>query len=170
MRRWLGLLSLCLLQCGGEPAHVEAPRSSPPTRALGFDEEARELLLELTAVDTSHGHETNALRPVAERLKAAGIASEIVESAPGRGNLVARLKGNGSKKPLLLLAHVDVVPVEGQPWSVPPFKPIEKDGFLYGRGIADDKSMVAAFTAIVLELQRTKTPLARDIILALTAD
>ena len=79
------------------------------------------------------------------------------------------MRGNGSKKPLLLLAHVDVVPVEGQPWTSPPFTPIEKDGFLIARGVGDDKGMAAAATAIVLELARNKTPLARDVVLALTA-
>jgi acetylornithine deacetylase/succinyl-diaminopimelate desuccinylase-like protein len=127
------------------------------------------LLVELTAVDTSHGNETAALRPVLERLKAVGVPGQIVESAPGRGNLIARLKGSGSKKPMLLLAHIDVVPVEGQPWTVAPFTPVEKDGFLFGRGIVDDKSMAAAFIAIVLELARSKTALSRDVILALTA-
>src|SRR4051794_30351886 len=148
-----------------------APVAGAPSTAYpgSFEAEARALLVELAAVDTSHGGETIALRPVADRLKSAGVAVEIAGSAPGRGNLVARIKGNGSKKPLLLLAHIDVVPGEGQPWSVPAFPPTEKDGFLWGRGIADDKAMAAVFTAIVLELARNKTPLSRDVILALTA-
>ncbi len=107
--------------------------------------------------------------PLADRLRAAGVAAEIVESAPGRGNLVARIKGSGAKRPLLLLAHIDVVPIEGQPWTVPPFPLTEKDGFLWGRGVADDKAMAAAFAAIVLELARSKTALSRDVILTLTA-
>jgi acetylornithine deacetylase/succinyl-diaminopimelate desuccinylase-like protein len=132
-------------------------------------EEARQILLQLLAVDTSHGHETDALRPIAERLRAAGVTSEIVESAPGRGSLVARLRGSGHKRPLLLLAHVDVVPIEGQPWTSPPFAPTHRDGYLYARGVGDDKSMAAAFTAIVLQMARAKRPHARDVILALTA-
>ena len=136
---------------------------------LGFEAEARALLEQLVAVDTSHGGETTALRPIVAQLASAGVAAEIVESSPGRGNLIARLKGNGTKKPLLLIAHVDVVPVEGQPWTVPAFPSSEKEGFLWGRGVADDKSMAAAFTAIVLQLAREKTPLTRDVILALTA-
>lgn len=166
------------LSCGApEPA---APRSraasvtstAPPAMAvpLSFQAESRAILDQLAAVDTSHGGETAALRPLAEKLKSAGIAVELVESAPGRGNLVARIKGSGAKKPLLLLAHIDVVPVEGQPWTVPPFPPTEKDGFLWGRGIADDKSMAAVFSAIMLDLARNKTSLTRDVILALTAD
>src|SRR5438552_1718195 len=84
----------------------------------------------VTAADTSHGGETAALRPLAERFRQAGVPVELLESAPGRGNLVARLRGSGRKRPLLLLAHVDVVPVEGQPWTAPPFRPTEKDGYL----------------------------------------
>jgi len=132
-------------------------------------EEARQLLEQLVSVDTSHGHETDALGPLAERLRAAGLNPQVLESAPGRGNLVARLRGDGTKKPLLLLAHVDVVPVEGQPWTVPAFKPTEKDGWLYGRGINDDKGQVAIFTAVFLELAREKAKLHRDVILALTS-
>lgn len=162
---------------GALPMTAPSASSAPPAASatgnagapLSFEAEARAIHEQLVAVDTSHGNETAALRPIAERLKREGIASEIVESAPGRGNLVARLAGDGSKKPLLLLAHVDVVPVEGQPWTVPAFPSTEKDGFLYGRGVADDKAMAAAFTAVVLDLARKKTPLARDVILALTA-
>jgi acetylornithine deacetylase/succinyl-diaminopimelate desuccinylase-like protein len=140
-----------------------------PAAPATVEAEARELLDAMLRVETSHGGETAALSPIAERLRAAGLAVELVESAPGRGNLIARVRGNGSKKPLLLLAHVDVVPVEGQPWSSPPFTPREQDGFLIARGVGDDKGMAAAATAIVLELARSKTPLSRDVILALTA-
>lgn len=166
---------LALVACAASPGRVSttASTSTSPAAATAprsFEDEARALLVSLSAVDTSHGRETDALRPIAEELKRAGVPVEIIESAPGRGNLIARLAGNGTKKPLLLLAHVDVVPIEGQPWTVPPFPTTEKDGFLWGRGVADDKSMAAAFTAIVLDLARKKTPLSRDVILALTAD
>jgi acetylornithine deacetylase/succinyl-diaminopimelate desuccinylase-like protein len=184
------LAVVSLAACGGgtpppaasapKVAEVAGPSAAPPTAAtqtppvaakpaLPFEDEARALLLEMTAVDTSHGQETALLRPVLERLRAAGVAGQILESAPGRGNLVARIKGSGAKKPLLLLAHVDVVPVEGQPWTVKPFEPVEKDGFLFGRGINDDKTMAAIFTAAMLDLARQKTALSRDVILALTA-
>jgi acetylornithine deacetylase/succinyl-diaminopimelate desuccinylase-like protein len=123
----------------------------------------------MVSVDTSHGGETKLLEPIAALYREAGVPVQILESAPGRGNLIARLKGSGAKKPMLLLAHVDVVPVEGQPWTVSPFAVTEKDGFLWGRGINDDKSMAAAIVAVTLELARTHAPLTRDVIVALTS-
>jgi acetylornithine deacetylase/succinyl-diaminopimelate desuccinylase-like protein len=123
----------------------------------------------MVRVDTSHGHETTLLEPIAARYRELGVPVQILESAPGRGNLIARLQGNGQKRPLLLLAHVDVVPVEGQPWTVPAFEVTEKEGYLWGRGVNDDKQMAAAFVAITLELARAHTPLTRDVIVALTS-
>jgi acetylornithine deacetylase/succinyl-diaminopimelate desuccinylase-like protein len=131
--------------------------------------EARAILDELVSFDTSHGGETTALAPLAERFRRAGVPVELLESAPGRGNLVARLRSRGRKRPLLVLAHVDVVPVEGQPWTTPPFHATERDGYLYGRGVGDDKAMAAAAAAVALDLARTHAPLARDLIIALTA-
>jgi acetylornithine deacetylase/succinyl-diaminopimelate desuccinylase-like protein len=126
-------------------------------------------LEQMVRVDTSHGHETDLLQPIAARLRAEGFAPELVESAPGRGNLIARYRGNGAKRPLLLIAHVDVVPVEGQPWTVPPFQLTEKDGFLWGRGVNDDKGMAAVIVAMAVEMARGKPALSRDVIFALTA-
>jgi len=137
--------------------------------ASPVEAEAREVLDQLLRVDTSHGNETRALQPLLSRFEQAGIKAQLVESAPGRGNLVARVRGTGAKRPLLLLAHIDVVPVEGQPWTVPPFEPTEKDGYLYARGVSDDKAMAAAFTAIALEAARSPQKLSRDLIVALTA-
>ncbi len=133
---------------------------------------ARRLLDELVAVDTSNppGNEDKAARLVAARLRAAGIEPVLVPFAPGRSNLVARLKGDGSKRPLLLLAHLDVVGAAGQRWTTPPFAVTEKDGWLYGRGVTDDKSWVAMATALLIELHRSRAPLHRDVILALTGD
>src|SRR3989440_704586 len=137
--------------------------------ASPVEAEAREILDEILRVDTSHGNETAALQPLLVRFQRAGVRAQILESAPGRGNLVARVPGTGAMRPLLLLAHIDVVPVEGQPWTVPPFQPTEKDGYLYARGVNDDKAMAAAFTALALEAARTPQKLSRDLIVALTA-
>jgi acetylornithine deacetylase/succinyl-diaminopimelate desuccinylase-like protein len=145
-------------------------RAAPPLATnLAFDADYRQLLERMVTVDTSHGSETKLLEPIAALYRDAGVQVQILESAPGRGNLVARLKGSGAKKPLLLLAHVDVVPIDGQPWTVAPFALTDKDGFLWGRGVNDDKSMAAAIVAVTLELARAHTPLTRDIIVALTA-
>src|SRR2546421_12165704 len=137
--------------------------------ATPVEAEAREILDQLLRVDTSHGNETAALKPLLTRFQSAGVPAQLIESAPGRGNLIARVRGTGSKRPLLLLAHIDVVPVEGQPWTVPPFVPTEKDGYLYARGVSDDKAMAAAFSAIALEVARGQQKLSRDLIVALTA-
>jgi acetylornithine deacetylase/succinyl-diaminopimelate desuccinylase-like protein len=103
------------------------------------------------------------------RLTEAGIDAKMLEPQLGRGNLVARLRGDGSKKPLLLIAHIDTAPADGAKWSSSPFSLTEKDGFLYGRGVGGDKALAAAYSAVVLELKRSGTRLNRDIILALTA-
>ncbi len=159
-----------LVLSGCTPAAATAkPAAAPSPVDKALADETRATLDSLVAVDTSHGHETDALKPIADRLRAAGLPVEIVESAPGRGNLVARYKGSGAKRPLLLIAHVDVVPVEGQPWTVPAFQVTEKDGFLWGRGVNDDKGMASAIVALALEMARTKPALSRDVIFALTA-
>src|SRR4051812_9830293 len=129
--------------------------------------EATKILQELVRIDTSNppGNETKPAEYVKAVLAKEGIDSVIVESAPGRGSLIARLKGNGAKKPLLLLGHLDVVGVERARWTVDPFAALIKDGYLYGRGAEDDKSMDAANLAVFLKLHRDKTPLDRDVIL-----
>ena len=157
---------LLLLPLTSLAAGAASTATPVPARVV---EEARQLLDQMVSVDSSHGHETDVLTPIAERLRGAGLNPQLLESAPGRGNLIARLRGDGTKKPLLLLAHVDVVPVEGQPWTVPAFKTTEKDGWLYGRGVNDDKGQAAMFIAVFLELAREKAKLHRDVILALTS-
>src|SRR6266851_9870444 len=129
--------------------------------------EATRLLGALVKIDTSNppGDESRAAEYIKGVLAAEGISAQIYESAPGRGNLVARLKGNGKKKPLLLLGHIDVVGVERDKWTVDPFAAIQKDGYLYGRGSIDDKSMDAANLEVFLLLHRLKVPLDRDVIL-----
>src|SRR4051794_16947032 len=129
--------------------------------------EAVKFLGDLVKIDTSNppGNETRAAEYIKGVLAAEGITAQIFESAPGRGNLVARLKGNGKKKPLLLMGHLDVVGVERDKWTVDPFAATIKDGYLFGRGSIDDKSMDAANLEVFLLLHRLKVPLDRDVIL-----
>lgn len=129
--------------------------------------EAVKFLRELVKIDTSNppGNETRAAEYIKGVLAAEGITAQIFESAPGRGNIVARLKGNGKKKPLLLMGHLDVVGVERDKWTMDPFAATVKDGYLYGRGSVDDKSMDAANLEVFLLLHRMKVPLDRDVIL-----
>jgi acetylornithine deacetylase/succinyl-diaminopimelate desuccinylase-like protein len=135
---------------------------------------AREIfrqLIEINTTDTPAGNVTTAADAVATRLKAAGITDvQVLGPDPRKGNLVARLKGNGKKRPLLLLAHLDVVEAKRTDWSVDPFTFLEKDGFFYGRGTSDDKGMAAQFVANIIRLKREGVTLDRDLILALTAD
>jgi acetylornithine deacetylase/succinyl-diaminopimelate desuccinylase-like protein len=134
--------------------------------------EVRELLGALVAADTSNppGNEARAVALGAERLRGAGIAYEVTEFAPGRQNLVARLRGDGREPPLLLLAHIDVVGTSGQTWTADPHVMTERDGFLIGRGVGDDLGMAAVVLEEILLLQRRSTALRRDVILAWTGD
>ena len=129
-------------------------------------DETVEILTRLVKIDTSNppGNEIQAARAIEAILQAEGIPSRIVESAPGRASLVARLKGSGAKRPLLIMGHTDVVGVERSRWTMDPFAAVIKDGYLHGRGAEDDKAMVAANLAVFLELHRDRTPLDRDVI------
>lgn len=156
----------CLLSLAILISTSAATQQSSPDQGKA-QEETVKFLSDLVKIDTSNppGNETRAAEYIKGVLAAEGIPSQIYESAPGRGNLVARLKGNGSKKPLLLFGHLDVVGVERDKWTVDPFSAVIKDGFLYGRGSIDDKAMDAANLEVFLLLHRLKIPLDRDVIL-----
>ncbi len=107
-------------------------------------------------------------RPAAEYLKQVleteGIATKVFELEPNRLNVVARLKGNGSKRPLLIMGHTDTVNVDPAKWTFPPFSATRDGGYIYGRGTVDDKDNVAAALMTMLLLKRSNVPLARDVI------
>ena len=134
--------------------------------------EYRRVLEGLVALDTSNppGRERKAARYLESLLASEGIPGRIYEAAPGRGNFVARLEGDGRQAPLLLLGHVDVVGVERDKWSGDPFRMEERDGFLYGRGVIDDKGMVAAEAMTLILLKRMRVPLERDVIFLAECD
>ncbi len=138
---------------------------------------AREVYKELVEVNTvdSVGSVTKAAQAMAKRFLAAGFPARDVRlvvppGKPTKGNLVVRYRGRGQGKPILLLAHLDVVAALRSDWTIDPFKLTEKDGYFYGRGSGDDKAMASIFVANLLTDRRNGWVPDRDVILALTAD
>ena len=130
-------------------------------------------LIEINTTDSS-GNSTEAAEAMAVRFRNAGFpASDIrvLGPDPRKGNLVVRYRGRDSSvKPILLLAHLDVVEAKREDWTIEPFKFTEKDGYYYGRGVVDDKAMAAIFVANLLRMKQQGVVPQRDIVLALTAD
>ncbi|MBS7646493.1 M20/M25/M40 family metallo-hydrolase [Candidatus Bathyarchaeota archaeon] len=137
-----------------------------------IEEEVTTLLSDLIKINTTNppGNETKAAKFLAETLERDGFKCEILESAPGRGNVITRLKGTGEKPSLLLLSHLDVVAANPKEWSVDPFSGLVKDGFVWGRGAMDMKSMTAMEVMVMKLLKRNGVRLKGDVILAATAD
>src|SRR5258708_4861402 len=147
------------------PAHALTPQQQ---RAFDIYKE----LVEINTV-TETGDTARAADAMAARLIAAGFDSadvQVFKPAPRKGNLVARLRGSGTRKPILLLAHLDVVEARSEDWSVDPFRLTEKDGYFYGRGSGDDKYMAASFVANLIRYKQEGYRPERDIILALETD
>ena len=140
------------------------------------DQLARDIFKELIEINTTDGPSgsvTKAAEAMAARLRAGGFAAadvQVLGPDPRKHNVVARYRGKGTKRPILLLAHLDVVEARREDWTTDPFTFLEKDGFFYGRGTTDDKSMAAHFVANLLRLKKEGFTPERDLILALTAD
>jgi acetylornithine deacetylase/succinyl-diaminopimelate desuccinylase-like protein len=147
---------------GGNP-------SSPSPNQL-----ARDVYRELVETNTTQAAgTTRAAEAMAARLRAAGFPAgdvEVLGPEPAKRNLVARLRGSGARKPLLLLAHLDVVEARRDDWSFDPFVLLEKEGYFYGRGTTDDKAMAAIFIANLIRYRQEGYRPDRDLIVALTAD
>lgn len=179
----VGILVLavcCILCCGTHSSAQGLTGQSPQTAPLSADVaklqgEAIIWLQDLIRINTSNppGNEIVAAKYIADVLKKEGIPSEIFESTPGRGFLVARLSATAMPNPsraLLLMAHLDVVGVDKSKWSVDPFGAVMKDGYMYGRGTIDDKSMVVANLAVLISLKRSSARLNRDVIFLAEGD
>ena len=152
-------------------------RAQEPTR-LDFarlSDDATAWLTGLLRIDTTNppGNELAAARYLADILQKEGIPAEVIESAPGRGIVIARLRSGPIADPsraLLLLGHTDVVGVQREKWSVDPFGGVTRDGFLYGRGAIDDKGMTVACLAVLVGLKRAGVRLDRDVIFLAEGD
>src|SRR4030095_5733722 len=151
--------------------------STPEPLTLTPDQQlAREIFAQLIEIDTtdSAGDNTAAAHAIETRLIAAGYPRDdvvVLEPAPRKGNLVARLRSPAPRqKPILLLAHLDVVEADPADWSVPPFEFLERDGYYYGRGTSDDKDQASIWAASMIRWKREGYAPNRDIIMALTAD
>jgi acetylornithine deacetylase/succinyl-diaminopimelate desuccinylase-like protein len=120
----------------------------------------------IVRINTSNppGNETSVVNYLKEVLDREGISSQVFALEPHRANLVARLKGNGRKKPVLFLGHTDTVGVQREVWPVDPFGAVRKDGYIWGRGTTDNKDCVTAGLMLMLQLKRLRVPLDRDVI------
>ena len=153
---------------------VQAPAAANPNLSQ-IEIEAISWLQGLLRINTTNppGNELVAAKYLADILQKNGIQSEIFESTPGRGILVARLASSAVSDPsraLLLLGHLDVVGVDKSKWTVDPFGAVLKDGYIYGRGTIDDKSMTIANLAVFIAIKRSGLRLTRDIIFLAEGD
>ncbi len=150
--------------------------ASSQAQQTKWDSVARSLFKELVEINTteSSGSTLEAARAMAARLKTAGFPDSdvvVLENAPKKGNIIARLRGRSTgKKPILLLSHIDVVEAKAEDWTLPPFQFIERDGTFFGRGVADDKDEGAIHLALIMRMREERFVPDRDIIVALTAD
>src|SRR5258706_2338280 len=137
----------------------------------------REIYRELVEINTtdSAGSCTAAAEAMAARLKAGGLPAQDVQiivppGGPKKGNLVARYRGTGAKKPVMLLGHLDVVEAKREDWQRDPFKLVEENGYFYARGASDDKAMVAVFVANLIRYRRGGLPPERGLLLIAACD
>jgi len=151
------LFSLCLCASATYPQDPNWTKLAP---------EILERYSALLRIDTSNppGNETAAAEYVRKVLEREGIPSQLYALETSRANLVACIKGNGSKRPILIMGHTDVVGVQREKWSVDPFAAIRKDGYIYGRGAQDDKDNLTACLITTVLLKRLGLKLDRDVI------
>ena len=145
-------------------SHVQA---QTPANLAALDAETLQHFQALLKTDTQSppGNEIRAVEYLKQVLDKEGIAYQVFAKDPQRPNLVARIKGNGKKKPILIMGHTDVVTVDAKKWTFPPFGAVRDGGYVYGRGAVDDKDNLTAALMLILRLKREGTPLDRDVIL-----
>ena len=180
--RTLSMLALCIslglawVSSSRTQQAVQAPSPPPvPSDLAQVVTEAQGWLADLIRMDTTNppGNELEAAKYVAAVLQKENIPAEVVEIVPGRGVTIGRLQAGPLPDPsraLLLVGHLDVVGVDKERWSVDPFGAVVKNGYLYGRGALDNKSMVAANLATMVALKRAGARLSRDLIFLADAD
>jgi acetylornithine deacetylase/succinyl-diaminopimelate desuccinylase-like protein len=157
---------------GTYPAAAGAAATQEPTSRQRAFRQIYQELVEINTTD-SVGDSLRAAEAMAARLKAGGLPAtdvQVISTGPRKGNLVARLRGTGARRPILLIAHLDVVEAKREDWDFDPFKLEEVNGYFRGRGSIDDKAMAAIFVANLIEYVKEGFKPDRDIILALTAD
>ena len=169
MKTFCGVLAAALGLSPAPQASAQAPTSA--------QRDLREIYKELVEINTtdSAGSCTEGAQALAARLKAAGLPAQDVQvivppDGPKKGNLVARYRGTSSKKPVMLLGHLDVVEAKREDWQRDPFRLIEENGYFYARGAADDKAMVAVFAANLIRYRREGYRPERDLIQVATCD
>lgn len=178
----MGLITaLAAAPAGAQQARavITSPGAAPAATQVAdtslIAKEATEWLASLIRINTTNppGNEAEAAKYIAGILEREGIPGEVLELAPGRNAVVARLRSSAVADPtraLLLVAHMDVVGVDRAKWTVDPFGGAQKDGYLYGRGAVDDKGMLAANLAAFVALKRMNMRLGRDVIFLATCD
>ena len=156
---------VALLTLAAASLAAQAPQSGGgPVDWSGLRPEILERFRALVQIDSTAGKETLVVDYLRKVLEAEGISTQTFALDPARANLVARLKGNGAKRPLLILAHTDVVGVQHEKWPVDPFGAEIRDGYIWGRGSKDDKPVLVANLMTMLLLKRRGVPLDRDVI------
>jgi acetylornithine deacetylase/succinyl-diaminopimelate desuccinylase-like protein len=166
----IGAILRAMALCAVLAASSAMAESLQPNQQLAHD--IYKQLLEIDTT-TATGDTKAAAEAMAARLRAAGFSDadvQVFSPAPRKGNLVARLHGTGKKKPILLLAHLDVVPALREDWSVDPFKLTEREGYFYARGSLDDKYMAASFVTNLIRYKEEGFRPDRDIVVALETD
>src|SRR5579863_4791479 len=154
-------------------ARAQAPMANPDLNKLA--DEAQVWLSDLVRINTVNppGNESVTAKYISAIFQKEGISNEVVEMAPGRSIVIARLQAGPLPDPsnaLLLVAHQDTVGVDAKKWNADPFAATIRDGYLWGRGSIDDKAMLAANIAMIVELRRTGAHLTRDVLFLATDD